>query len=98
MEGKKFQIDSIAAAILPILKTEGVIRSSLFGSFVRSEETSPSDVDILVELPEEKSLLDLINLEHKLEDALNRDVDLVTYRSIPPRLLPYIERDQVQIL
>jgi predicted nucleotidyltransferase len=95
---QKKNIEDFTSIILPILKAEGVLRSAFFGSFVRGEDTPDSDIDILVELPEEKSLLDLITLEFKLEDALQRDVDVVTYRSLNPRLLPYIEREQVQIL
>lgn len=91
-------IQSVKSIILPILKDEGVLRSSLFGSVVRGEDTPESDVDILIEFPQGKSLLDLVALERKLEEALGRDVDVVTYRSVHPRLKIYIEKDEVQIL
>lgn len=91
-------IQLVKSIILPILKDGGVLRSSLFGSVVRGDDTPESDVDILVELPQGKSLLDLVALERKLEEALGRDVDVVTYRSVPPRLKLYIEKDAVEIL
>ncbi|MBI5358249.1 nucleotidyltransferase domain-containing protein [Candidatus Amesbacteria bacterium] len=47
---------------LPVLQEEGVIRSSIFGSYARGENTIDSDIDVLVELPKGKSLLDLVRL------------------------------------
>ncbi len=77
---------------------EGVIRSSLFGSYVRGDNKEDSDIDILVELPKGKSLLDLVGLEQKLEDVLGKEVDLLTYKSMSPYLKEYINNSQIQIL
>ena len=91
-------IQTLKEKIIPLLKKEGVIRSSLFGSYAREEATPSSDVDILVELPEDRSLLDLVSLEFKLEDILQKKVDLLTFNSIHHLLKPYIEKDLVPIL
>lgn len=91
-------LNDIKNKAVPILKEAGVVRSSLFGSYVRGEERGDSDIDILVEFPKGKSLLDLIELEHKLETALGKKIDLLTYKSISPYLKEYIQKDQVQIL
>lgn len=92
------QINSIKSKALPILREAGVRKSALFGSYVRGENTKNSDIDMLVELPEGKSLLDLVRLERKLEKSLGKKVDLLTFKSIHPLLKDYIERDQLQIL
>lgn len=92
------KLDEIKNKALPILKEAGVIRSSLFGSYVRGEEREDSDIDMLVELPRGNSLLDLVRLERRLEEALGKDVDLLTYNSISPLLKDYIQKDQLQIL
>ncbi len=92
------RLEKIKTKILPILKQAGVKRSSLFGSYVRGEETKDSDIDILVELPKGKSLFDFVDLQLKLEEMLNRKVDLVEYSTIKPRLKPYILDNQLQIL
>ena len=94
----KANIDEIKKRVVPILKEAGVKRSDLFGSVVRGDYTVNSDIDILVELPENSSLLDLVRLERRLEKSLGREVDLITYKSIHPLLKDYIERDQLQIL
>ncbi len=95
---KQLHLEDIKQKTLPLLIAAGVIRSSLFGSYVRGEETEDSDVDILVELPKGNSLLDLVRLERKLKIALDKDVDLITYKSVSPLLKDYIQKDQLQIL
>ncbi|MFW6111129.1 MAG: type VII toxin-antitoxin system MntA family adenylyltransferase antitoxin [Thermoproteota archaeon] len=84
--------------MLPVLKREGVKRAAFFGSFVRGEQKGDSDVDLLVELEEEKSLLDLVGLKMELEEVLGREVDLLTYNSLHPLLKNEILREQRVIL
>lgn len=92
------KIDQIKSKVIPILKQAGVTRSAIFGSYVRGEEREDSDIDMLVELPEGKSLLDLVRLEKKLEKSLGQKVDLLTFKSVHPLVKNYIARDQLQIL
>ena len=91
-------LKNVTRKVLPVLKEAGVTKSSLFGSYVRGENRADSDVDILVELPKGNSLLDLVRLEKKLEKALGKKVDLLTYNSVHPLLKDYINKDQLQIL
>lgn len=98
MKNMRVDISQIKQKALPILKEAGVTRSSLFGSVVRGEAGEDSDIDILVELPINKSLLDLVRLQKKLGAALGQKVDLVTYNSIHPLLKGYIYKDEMQIL
>lgn len=88
----------LISKIKVILRENDVKRASLFGSYVRGEEKSTSDVDILVELPKKKGLLDFVDLKLKLEESLNRKVDLVEYSAVKPRLREYIFADQLRIL
>jgi predicted nucleotidyltransferase len=60
------QIDNYKSLILPILKKFGVLKASLFGSIARNELTKDSDIDILVEFQEDKSLLDLVGLQNAM--------------------------------
>ena len=91
-------LKNVTRKVLPVLKEAGVTRSSLFGSYVRGENRADSDVDILVELPKGNSLLDLVRLEKKLEKALGKKVELLTYNSVHPLLKEHIKKDQLQIL
>ena len=90
--------EAIKNKVLPILKQAGVTRSAIFGSYARGEADKESDLDILVDLPEGKSLFDLIDLKQTLEGLLGLKVDLLTYNLVSPLLRDYVFRDQVSVL
>jgi predicted nucleotidyltransferase len=52
----------------------------------RTEENDESDLDILVTFADPIGLLDLVRLEQDLSEHLAVDVDLVTERSLKPRI------------
>lgn len=54
-------------------------------------------MDLLVEMGEGKSLLDLIGIKIDLEESLEREVDVVTYDSINPPVKDQILREQEPI-
>ncbi|MGB4087573.1 nucleotidyltransferase family protein [Methanothrix sp.] len=60
--------------------------------------TDESDVDLLVEFEKRTSLMDLSGLKIELKEALNRRVDILTYRSLHPLLKERILAEQAQIL
>jgi len=60
--------------------------------------TDESDVDLLMEFEGRRSLLDLAHLKNELEDAVDRRVDLLTYKSLHPLLKKRILAEQVPIL
>ncbi len=94
----KLNLGQIKEKVIPILIDAGVTKSSIFGSYVRGEQTEDSDVDILVDFPSGMSLFDVVELQYKLEDALGKSVDLVGYKTIKPRLKQYILSEQIPIL
>ncbi len=82
----------------PILLKHDVKRAGLFGSIVRGDVHSQSDVDILVEFGKPISLLDFVGVKLELEEKLQSKVDLVEYRAIKPSLKQYILADHIQIV
>ena len=92
------QIEPLREKIIDILRENGVERASFFGSIVRGEMTDEIDVDLLVEFEGRRSLLDLAHLKNELEDAVDRRVDLLTYKSLHPLLKERILAEQIQIL
>lgn len=97
-EIKYIHVREIKNKVLPVLRKAGVTRAALFGSVVRGGATKNSDIDILVDLPEKRSLLDFVGLRLELEEVLGKEVDLVEYSTIKPRLRREILGNQVQIL
>ncbi|HJP31385.1 MAG TPA: nucleotidyltransferase family protein [Candidatus Latescibacteria bacterium] len=71
-----------------------VKRLALFGSFVRDEATTDSDVDLLVEfVPAHKTFDNFMGLALFLEDLLDRRVELLTLESLSPHIGPRILRE-----
>lgn len=69
----------------------GVRRYGLFGSYVRSEQDSDSDIDLIVDfVPGKKTFENFMNLAFFLEDLFGRRVDLVTRESLSPHIGPKI--------
>jgi predicted nucleotidyltransferase len=80
----------------PRLRTFGVRRLGLFGSFVRGEQRPDSDVDLLVEfVPGQKTFDNFMQVALFLEDLFHRRVELVTPESMSPYPRPYI-MDEVE--
>ena len=77
-------------AIVRLARSHGATRVRVFGSVARGQAGPDSDIDLLVNLGADCSLLDLIAIKQDIEDALHRVVDIVT----EPALSPYI-RDEV---
>ena len=76
------------------IRAMGVKRLGLFGSFVRGEQNTESDVDVLVEFEQDKKTFDnFMQLSFFLEDLFQRQVELVTPESISHYLRPYITRE-----
>jgi hypothetical protein len=91
-------LEQIIEQILPVLKQAEVKKAALFGSYVRGDNNENSDIDILVDLPRGKTLLDLVDLKQDLEEILQRKVDVVEYGGIHPLLKDSILASQHPIL
>lgn len=68
--------------ILRIASLHGAQGVRVFGSVVRGEAGEQSDVDFLVRLDSNRSLLDHIALIQDLEDLFGCRVDVVTERTL----------------
>jgi len=90
-------VEEIKRMITPILTKHGIKKAAFFGSSVRGELQSDSDIDILVEIEQKLSLFGFIALKLEIEEALGRKVDLVEYDTIKPNLKDYILSEQVVI-
>ncbi len=73
------------------IKSLGVKRLGLFGSFIRGEQRADSDVDVIVEFrARQKTFDNFIQLSFLLEDLFQRRVELVTPESLSPYMAPHI--------
>lgn len=86
------QIDLPVDAIQVFCKTQPIRKLSLFGSVLRADFSTTSDVDVLVEFEPESEItyFDLFDLQETLRNLIKRDVDLLT-----PAALSLYFRDDV---
>ncbi|SRR6266545_6462722 len=70
--------------ILALLAQRGIREVQVFGSVARGEDTGRSDIDLLVELPDNESLggelLTVLGLSEELSELLGTRVDVATAR------------------
>ncbi|PKK81354.1 MAG: nucleotidyltransferase [Thermoplasmata archaeon HGW-Thermoplasmata-2] len=96
---EEFSLDDIIATLKrnkKVLRKYGIRKIGIFGSYVRGEQKKRSDIDILVEFEEgEKSYDNYIDACFFLEEALGKEVDLLTMEGISPYIKPHILREVV---
>jgi hypothetical protein len=68
--------------ILDISARHGARNVRVFGSSVRGDYGPKSDIDFLIDIDDNRSLLDHIALVQELEELLGRKVDVVTEKSV----------------
>jgi uncharacterized protein len=81
--------------ILEIARRYGVFDIRIFGSVARGDARKGSDVDLLVDIEDDRSLLDLGGFDMALRDFLGCDADIGT--EIKPRLREHIEAEAVPL-
>ena len=71
----------------------------VFGSYARGEATRASDIDIMVKFDENAgvSLFDYIRIINKLQDTLDKKVDLVTEGGIKKFAKESIDHDKILV-
>jgi predicted nucleotidyltransferase len=85
-----------AAPILKALAAElGYSRLGVFGSIARHQARQDSDIDLLVEAPEGTSSFEFIRFKQLIEQVLGREIDLVSYGGLKPKVDDDIRREAV---
>ena len=79
--------------LLEVLRRHGVTNPEIFGSAARGDDHESSDVDILVDFPPGTSIIDIIGIQHELEDLLGVPVDLVPRSGLKERVRSRAARD-----
>ena len=95
--GLKENLQQRRQEILAIAAKHGAYNVRVFGSLARGEADEQSDVDILVELEEGRSLFDLGGLLMDLENLLECKVDVVTAGGLRKRISERVLREAVPL-
>lgn len=81
-----------------IAPSYGIEKVSIFGSRAREDAESHSDLDLLVDVRPGTSLLDLCRFQSELEQELDIEVDVVTTKSLHPRIRDKVMRERVPVV
>lgn len=82
------------------IRARGVTRLRMFGSMARGEAGPESDVDLIADIDRSArlSLLDLVGLQHFLQDLLGRKVDVgTTVDKMRPRMRRRFDADAIAV-
>ena len=87
-------VERIASIREELSERYTVVRIGVFGSFARGDDNRESDVDVVVELAQ-PTFDHYMDLKFRLEEVLQRPVDLVMAETVKRRLKPIIEQEVV---
>ena len=92
---KALQRSGLDKKLAEVCRKNDVVFLAVFGSYVRGEQHRGSDIDIAIEFDpsKEKSLLDLIHLEHELSKVFKRKVDLGIFSSLHPYVIDDVKKE-----
>ena len=76
-----------------LMKFAKVNRAWIFGSFSRESDKTNSDIDIAIEADSDFSYFDLAEVQYRLEEKLNRAIDIGFIDSFKPYILNNIRQD-----
>ena len=79
-------LENLKKLIVPVLQKNEVIKAGIFDSYATGEHYEKSDIDLLIDFVEGKSLLDLAGIKIELEEITGKNVDVITNDSIYPKL------------
>jgi len=99
MPMQRSELLDVIKALQPRLEAEGVDHLALFGSRARGDNKPASDLDLLIEVDQARqfSLLDLIGVEHIVENATGMSANAVMRRSLKRDFATAIAKDVIEI-
>ena len=96
MTSSELQLPLPIEELRALLRKNGVKAASVFGSYARGDATATSDLDLLVELADGMTYLDLGGLNYELQENFSIKADTAT--KLNRHFEPYITPELVSIL
>ena len=81
------EIEQIKEKIKPVALKYNLTYIWIFGSYVKNKQRKDSDIDIIVKTEDVAEGFKIVEVKFALEEALNKEVDIVTTGSIKGSLL-----------
>lgn len=83
--------------ILKLAELHGVKSVKIFGSVAKGYAGKGSDIDFLIEMEKDKTLLDRLAFMQSLKELLKTDVDVVSKASLKKRVKSKIEKEALSL-
>ncbi len=83
--------------IIDIASKYGARNVRIFGSRSRGPGGPQSDLDVLIDLDADRSLLDIVAIKQDLEDMLRIKVDVLTEASLSPYIRTHVLQEAVNL-
>lgn len=90
------ELEKISKKIEPVARKYNLTHVWIFGSYAKKKQKKDSDIDILVKTEDVADGFKIVEVKFALEEALEKEVDIVTTGSIEGSLLE--EEDLQEIL
>ena len=87
------KLEALQEKLKPLCVQAGVRRLGVFGSTARGDDGPTSDVDLVVTFREQVSMFDLMALEERMSNLLDRPVDLATDKGLHPLIRDNVSRE-----
>ena len=91
------EIEEIKQKIKPVAKKYNLSYVWVFGSYVRKQQKPDSDIDILLKTEDVAEGFKIVEVKYALEEALEKEVDIVTAGSIKGSLLEGVDLEEVLV-
>lgn len=82
-----------------MLRARGVLHAAIFGSVARGDAKAHSDLDILVDLEQDKpsGIFEYVRLQHDIASLFGRNVDVVELSALKPIVREKALKDAVHV-
>ncbi len=91
------ELELIKQKIKPVAQKYNLMYVWVFGSYAKKTQRKDSDVDILVRTEDVLGGFKIVEVKYALEDALNKQVDIITTGSIKDSLLENEDLEEVLV-
>lgn len=81
------ELEKIKEKIKPVAEKYNLVYVWIFGSYAKKKQTKDSDVDIIVRTEDVIGGFKIVEVKFALEEALKKQVDIITTDSIKGSLL-----------
>lgn len=86
-------LNKFKSQLAEICRENDISMLGVFGSVSRGDDTTGSDVDLLIKLKKPIGLIEFIRLEDKFVEVLGKKVDLATEDSLHPLIRQNVLND-----